>query len=219
MNKFEWCRKKKYDVTIELGCYLITEDMPLLDGFLRKEFNGNNYAIKRGFNILEQYEWYTSPDVPYIVTGTVGERWIISDDELKTYDVDPSSIGVNPIRVSTVNPDNQEFLRAYKIDESIKNITVAPFSAFSNEGINPKQVYVANSEMSKAPHNGGDYVITKYVPGQPDYMEYPADQRNSRYAAKLYEPRIVNGSIMEETYDHAENHEDIINKYPRKILK
>ena len=56
MNNFEWCRKKKYEVEIELGCYLLTNDMTLIDGFFEKEFNGKKYAIKNGNNILEQNE-------------------------------------------------------------------------------------------------------------------------------------------------------------------
>ena len=36
---FEWCRKRKYNVQVELACYPITENQPLIDGFEEKAFN------------------------------------------------------------------------------------------------------------------------------------------------------------------------------------
>lgn len=75
------------------------------------------------------------------------------------------------------------------------------------------QVRVANSKNSLVSHNGGDYVVAKHIPGEPEYMQLPEDERNTREAAKLYSPRIINGSVMQTTYDHALTQEEIITKY------
>ena len=217
MNNFEWCRKKKYEVEIELGCYLLTNDMTLIDGFFEKEFNGKKYAIKNGNNILEQNEWTTSPDKPYIITGTYGEKWPIGLEELNSYDVKPFNIGIIPIKIATKDSDEQEFLIAYKVDEKVTNTMVIPENAFMGDGIDTHRILLVNSPLSQIPHNGGDYIIAKHIPGKPEYMDYPEEQRNSRYAANLYKPRVINGSIMESTYDHALTQNEIIEKNKNKV--
>ena len=45
---FEWCRKGKYNVQIELGCYEITESTPLLEGFYEEEFEVDGQKKKYG---------------------------------------------------------------------------------------------------------------------------------------------------------------------------
>ncbi len=216
-NGFEWCRKSKYQVQIELACYQITETQPLIDGFESQEFEIDGekklFAVKRGFNILEQNSWITSPTRPYVVTGTSGERWPIKVSNLSAYDVEIEQIGLTPIIVETKNPSDQQFLVAVFIPDGTK-LTVTPSWAFQKDGtIDETQFMYANSEDSKVPHNGGDYVVAKHIDGQPEYMQLTEEQRNTREAAKLYDPRIINGSIMQITYDHALTQEEIIDKY------
>ena len=216
-NGFEWCRKSKYQVQIELACYQITETQPLIDGFESQEFEIDGekklFAVKRGFNILEQNSWITSPTRPYVVTGTSGERWPIKASNLSAYDVEVEQIGLTPIIVETKDPSDQQFLVAVFIPDGTKLI-VTPSWAFQKDGtIDKTQFMYANSEDSKVPHNGGDYVVAKHIDGQPEYMQLTEEQRNTREAAKLYDPRIINGSIMQITYDHALTQEEIIDKY------
>lgn len=213
LKKLEWCRKAKYEVKAELGCYCITEEGPLLDGFERKVIDGEKYAVKSGFNVLEQNSWTTSPKRPYILTGTVGERWPVKESNLSAYDVDPEIIGIEPITISTIDPSEQEFLVAMFIPEETTE-KVIPSWAFLDDGtIDETQIMIANSEFSKVSHNGGDYLVAKHIPGRPEYVELSDEERNCKETAKLYQPRIINGSVMKTTYDHAFTKEEIINKY------
>ena len=50
-------------------------------------------------------------------------------------------------------------------------------------------------------------------------MELPDDIRNTKEAAELYDPRIVNGSIMQSTYDYAKTKDEIRKKYSKKLIK
>lgn len=214
---FEWCRKSKYDVQVELACYQITENTPLLAGFEERIFDINgiptSFAVKSGFNILEQDSWCTNPDRPFVLTGTVGERWPVKISNMSAYDVDLANIGLEPVTISTKEPSLQEFLVAIWIPEE-QNVRVVPSWAFSDDGtFDESQVRVANSKNSLVSHNGGDYVVAKHIPGEPEYMQLPEDERNTREAAKLYSPRIINGSVMQTTYDHALTQEEIITKY------
>ncbi len=126
---FEWCRKAKYEVQAELACYQITETQPLLDGFEEKSFEVNGakteYAVKTGFNVLEQNHWTTSPDRPFVLTGTVGERWPVKPSNMTAYDVDMTSIGIQPATISTKDPSEQEFLVAVHIPMG-QSIEVVP---------------------------------------------------------------------------------------------
>ena len=88
------------------------------------------FAVKMGTNKLEQNTWPTSPARPYVVTGTVGERWPIKPSNLTAYDV-----------------------------------------------------------------------------------------RETKAMAKLYDPRVINGSIMQTTYDHAWTQDEIREKYGEIGLK
>ena len=220
-NEFEWCRKGLYNVQIELGCYELKDGMQLKEGFEEKEFEKDGvltkYAVKSGFNVLEQNHWTASPNKPFIITGTVGERWPVKLSNLNAYDVDPIHIGIEPITVSTKDPSQQEFMIAYKIQEGNSAIVV-PSWAFANDGsIDNTQIMQANSKDSLVPHNGGDYIVAKHIEGQPEYFELPEQIRNSVDAAKLYDPRIVNGSIMATTYDTAITKEEITSKYASKV--
>lgn len=216
-DNYYWCRKGMYQVQIELGCYEITDAMPLLEGFEEKEIDGKTYAIKSGYNKLEQNRWTTGPTKPFIITGTVGERWPVKPDNLSAYDVNPSDIGIKPIFVSTKNPSNQVFLVARKIPEG-EEARVIPDWAFSADGkVDETQVMIANSPLSEVSHNGGDFIVAKH--GRPEYWELPEEIRNSVGAAKLYDPRVVNGSVMETTYDVALTQEEINRKYSNKSLK
>ncbi len=219
---FEWCRKAKYDVQAELACYQITETQPVMEGFEEKTFNINGvetkYAVKSGFNVLEQNHWTTSPDRPFVLTGTVGERWPVKPSNMTAYDVDSSTIGVNPTTISTKDPSEQEFLVAYHIPIG-QSLEVVPSWAFSSDGtIDETQFMVANSESSMVPHDTGDYVVAKHIEGQPEYMQLPEEQRRTKEVAKLYSPRIINGSIMKTTYDHALTQEEIKEKYSSKTM-
>lgn len=220
---FEWCRKAKYDVQAELACYPITEEHPLCEGFEEKTFNVDaidiKYAVKSGFNVLEQNNWTTSPTKPIVLTGTVGERWPIKMSNLSAYDVDPSIIGIDPITISTKDPEDQEFLVAVNISEEM-SAKVVPSWAFREDGsIDESQIMVANSESSLVSHNGGDYIVAKHIPGQPEYMQLSEEQRCTIEVAQLYDPRIINGSVMETTYDHAFTQEEIKAKYQEEGKK
>lgn len=56
-----------------------------------------------------------------------------------------------------------------------------------------------------------------HIPGLPEYMELPEEKRNTEASARLYSPRIVNGSVMQTTYDHALTQSEIIEKYEQGI--
>ena len=91
---------------------------------------------------------------------------------------------------------------------------VIPSWAFSDDcSIAASQIMMANSEDSEVSHDGGDFVVAKHIPGRKEYMELSEEERNTKEAAELYDPRIVNGSIMKTTYDHASTKEEIIVKY------
>lgn len=47
---FEWCRKRKYNVQVELACYPITENQPLIEGFEEKVFNIDRILKKYAIN-------------------------------------------------------------------------------------------------------------------------------------------------------------------------
>ena len=220
---FEWCRKGLYNVQVELGCYKITEGHPLLEGFeaVEVEENGEKvlYAVKSGFNVLELNKWTTSPKKPYILTGTVGERWPVKPSNLSAYEVEPESITVEPKTISTKDPSNQEFMVAFFVPEGT-TIKVLPNWAFREDGtIDESQAMVTNSEQSMVAHNGGDYIVAKHIPGKPEYMELPEEVRNTSEAAALYDPRVVNGSIMETTYNHARTQEEIIRQSKQEAMK
>lgn len=220
---FEWCRKAKYSVQVELACYTITETQPLMKGFEERTFiiDGveKKCAVKSGFNVLEQNSWITSPTKPFVLTGTVGERWPVKQSNISAYDVDPTTIGIEPMTIFTKNPSQQEFLVAINIPEGIST-KVIPSWAFGSDGtIDESQIMVANSDSSLIGHNGGDYIVAKHIPGQPEYMQLPEEKRNTREAAKLYDPRIINGSIMQTTYDHAPTQLEITEKYLQGKMK
>lgn len=208
---FEWCRKGLYEVQMELGCYPLGDGTKLLDGF-KKDKEGKN-AVKSEFNKLEQQNWTTSPNKPYIITGTVGERWPVKQANLSAYEVDPAIIGITPITASTKDPSEQEFLVAYFVPEGT-TVTVTPSWAFNEDGsIDQTQLMVANSESSIVPHNGGDYVVAKHIPGEPEYMELLEKEREDPEIITKYDPRIVNGSVMQTTYDRAKTQAEIKSKY------
>ena len=217
---FEWCRKGKYNVQIELGCYKIDEEHPLQEGFIEEEFDGVKYAIKKGFNILEQNNWETSPNRPYVITGTANERWSVKESNLSAYDVNIEDIGIEPVTVSTKDSKDQEFLVSCKIPSDIV-LKVIPKWAYRADGtIDETQVMVANSATSKLPHESGDFVVAKHIDGEPEYMELSEDNRNTKEAASKYDPRVINCTIMERTYDHASTQDEIKNKYKsKKVLK
>ena len=220
---FEWCRKTKYNVQAELACYPITNTQPLLEGFEEKSFDIDGveakYAIKSGFNVLEQNNWTTSPNKPFVLTGTVGERWPVKVSNMSAYDIDPTTISVIPVTISTKDPSAQEFMVAVNIPEGI-SAKVVPSWAFRENGtIDESQIMIANSEFSLVPHNGGDYIVAKHIPGKPEYLQLSEEQRNSIEAAKLYDPRIINGSVMQTTYDHALTQAEIVEKYQHTGLK
>ena len=220
---FEWCRKAKYDVQAELACYPITDSSPLREGFEEKIFNidgiEKRYAVKSGFNVLEQNSWTTSPDKPFVLTGAVGERWPVRISNMSAYDVDPTTIGVDQITISTKDPSAQEFMVAVNIPEGL-SVKVAPSWAFGNDGtIDESQILIANSESSLVSHDGGDYVVAKHISGQPEYMQLSEEQRNLVEVSKLYDPRIVNGSVMQTTYDRALTQAENEEKYQHLGIK
>ena len=49
-------------------------------------------------------------------------------------------------------------------------------------------------------------------------MQLSAEERRTKEIAKIYQPRIINGSVMQTTYDHALTQEEIIEKYKSKAL-
>ena len=229
-NGFEWCRKGLYEVQVELGCYVIDEQHPLLEGFeaTKAEIDGKEVelAVKSGFNVLELNKWTTSPKKPYILTGTAGERWPVKPSNLGAYDVEPEKVGVEPMTIRTKDPSNQEFMVCFFVPEGTK-IKVIPSWAFGEDGsVDLSQAMTTNEEQSIVSHNGGDYIVAKHIEGQPEYMELPEEVRNTREAAELYDPRVVNGTIMETTYNHAKTQEEIIRqanealkKGPKKALR
>lgn len=211
--QLEWCRKAKYNVQIERACYKIDENHPLLEGFEEKTFDDGIYAVKSGTNELEQNSWTTNPDRPYVITGTVGERWPVKPSNISAYDVNEEDITIEPLTISTKDPSDQEFLVACHIPLD-KKIKVISKWAYKDDGsIDESQVLVSNAEDSKISHADGDYIVAKHIDGMPEYMQLPEEQRNTKEAATLYSPRIINGSVMATTYDHAFTQEEIKNKY------
>ena len=154
---------------------------------------------------------------PYIMTGTVGERWPVKVSNMAAYDVDLDTVGLEPCVISTKDPSDQEFMVAVLIPEG-QSAIVIPKWAFGDV-IDESQIMVANSPQSIVSHNGGDFIVAKHIEGQPEYMELPDDIRNTKEAAELYDPRIVNGSIMQSTYDYAKTQDEINQKYSKKLIK
>ena len=218
-NGFEWCRKAKYRVQIECGCYKIDETHPLIEGFEAKEFDGVMYAVKSGLNILERNSWTTNPARPYIITGTVGERWPVKPSNLTAYEVSEEDIRIEPTTISTKDPDDQEFLVAVFIPLE-KQIKVVTKWAFREDGsLDESQVLTTNLEDSAVSHDNGDYIVAKHIEGEPEYMELPEEIRNTKEVASKYSPRVINGSVMATTYDHGSSKEDIKNKKSLKLKK
>ncbi len=216
-DDFLWCRKAKYEVQAERACYELDSSHSLLDGFEEKAFviDGveKSFAVKSGFNVLEQNSWTTSPDRPYVLTGTVGERWPVKPSNMTAYDVDPDTIGIEPTTISTKDPSEQEFMVAKLIPVG-ETFKIIPSWAFSSDGkIDESQAMIANSESSMVSHEEGDYVVAKHIPGLPEYMELPEEVRNTKETAKLYSPRVINGSVMKTTYDCAATKKEIVEKY------
>ena len=75
---------------------------------------------------------------------------------------------------------------------------------------------ILRSEVS---HLGGDFIVAKHIPGHPEYWQLPEKIRNTKEIAKMYDPRIVNGSIMATTYDIVRTQEEIITKYSNRYEK
>lgn len=220
---FMWCRKAQYEVEVELACYELTEGRTLLEGFEEKVFKidgvETKYAIKSGFNILEQNHWTTSPVKPYVITGTVGERWPVKVSNMSAYDVNLNDIGIDPMTISTKDPSEQEFMVAIQIPIG-EQAKVIPSWAYSDDGkIDESQSMIANSENSLVSHEEGDYIVAKYIPGQPQYWKLPEEIRNTKKMAELYDPRIINGMIMATTYNVAKTQEEIIAKYEQPKSK
>lgn len=221
---YEVCRKAKYSVQIELGCYKLEDGEEPKEGFtiLEREEDGKvvRYAVKKGQNVLEKNNWTTSPERPYIITGTVGERWPVKPSNLSAYEVNPEDITIEPTEVFTKDPDDQEFLVCKKVDIS-KTEVVFPTWCFKEDGtIDDAQVLVANDKGSSVSHEDGDYIVAKHIEGAPEYMDLPLEVRATKNAAKIYSPRIVNGSVMKKTYDRAKTKEEIISKYhPEKAKR
>ena len=214
----EVCRKAKYSVKIELGCYKIDEAHPLLPGFEEETFEDGVYAVKSGVNSLEKNSWRTNPNRPYIITGTVGERWPVKPTDLANYEVNPAEITVEPKEISTKDPSDQPFMTATFIPMGTQ-IKVITKWAFRDDGtIDETQVATSNLESSAVSHAEGDYVVAKHIDGEPEYMDLPEEVRNTKEAATKYSPRIINGSIMKTTYDHASTKEEIEAKYAPKII-
>ena len=216
-NGFEWCRKAKYDVLIECGCYKIDDEHPLMPGFESIDIERDGvmvtYAVKSGTNELEGNSWVTNPDRPYIITGTVGERWPVKPSNLGSYEVNPEDITTTPLPISTKDPSDQEFLVAFHVPEG-ETVKVISKWAYKDDGsIDESQVLTTNLPDSKIPHGNGDYIVAKHIDGEPEYMELPEEIRNTKEAATKYSPRVINGSVMETTYDHAATKEEIISKY------
>lgn len=218
-NGFEYCRKGLYEVQIELGCLKISDPSELPDGFECAEIEGELYAVKSGTNILEQNSWTTSPNKPYIITGTVGERWPVKESNLSAYDVDKANIGITPITVSTKNPSNQEFMVAVRIPVN-ESATVIPSWAFKEDGtIDDSQVMIANDKKSAISHLDGDYVVAKHIDGLPEFWQLSDSEKSNPKIIEMYDPRIINGSIMETTYDHDIVKENIEAKYNQNSRK
>ena len=197
---FEWCRKGLYEVQIELGCYPLGDGTKLLDGF-KKDKEGKN-AVKSEFNILEQNSWTTSPNKPYIITGTVGERWPVKQANLSAYEVDPAIIGITPITASTKDPSEQEFLVAYFVPEGT-TVAVTPSWAFNEDFL---------QEILEKDFLTGEGKVEEYDI-EPEYMELSEKEREDPEIITKYDPRIINGSVMQTTYDRAKTQAEIKSKY------
>lgn len=211
LEGFEWCRKGRYTVDIELGCYELADGEEPKEGFFEKKYlvkdeSGaeveKRFAVKSGKNILEQNTWTTRPEKPFIITGQVKERWTVKPTDLSSYEVEPSKIGIEPVKVSTKDPKDQPFLVAYHVPVGTK-VEVYSKWAFKKDGtLDRSQILIANSEDSEVDHLDGDYIVAKHIDGLPEYMELPEEVRNTQETAEIYSPRVINGSVMAKTYDH-----------------
>ncbi len=219
--EYEWCRKGKYEVQVQLGCYKVDENHPMLPGFMPLMIAENGgiskYAVKVGTNILEGNAWVTSPTYPFIITGTVGEMWPVRN--LESYEVN-EEIGIEPSTISTKDPSMQEFLVATRIPLGL-HVKVATRSSFDSNGVlDESKLLTTNLEDSNATHHAeGDFVIAKHIEGEPEYISLPEEVRNTKEIAEKYRPRVISGEVFEKTYDHAKTREEILAKYKNKGLK
>lgn len=214
MDGLEYCRKSRYFVDIE---------RPLLG--------------TKGKNILEGNKWQTTAQTPYVVTGTLGEKWVVNEENLKEYKINKDEIRIagEAIHTRTKNPEEQSFMVAKQIPVNNKDFTVMPAYGFDDYGFEKKDaVLKANDPKSKVDHLQGDWCVAKDINDIDldklgdkarlfrdsngkllQYMELPEEVRNSRAAAMAYDPVIVNGSVMENTYDHAKTKDEILDLYNR----
>lgn len=216
-----WCREARYSVFVQRGCYQSShrgdELMLHLDGFYTKEFlvNGKpeKYEVQRGFNILTNEHWETCPEKPFILTGTVGQRWIVSKEELEEkYDIRAEQVWIEPRKIQVKPPTGKPFYVALRIPDN-KEFFIYPKSVFDAPcGFDSDKAVFGNMENSLVPHDDGDYLIARHIDGKPEYAENYQKNNTSEEAAKLYDPQIINARVFKSTFDFSRSKEEIINK-------
>lgn len=176
----------------------------------------------KGFNVLERNEWTTSIDKPFVVTGTQGEKWPISYEDLEAYEIDERDIPKDGTSVETLTKSSKEQpIKVCKIiPKNVKNFTVVPSWAYGEYGLDEKQILHANDPKSKVKHGEGDWCVAKDADmidlkelGSEaekfldkdgkllQYMQLPKELRDTKEAALIYDPCIINGKVMLSTYN------------------
>ena len=107
---------------------------------------------------------------PYIMTGTVGERWPVKVSNMAAYDVDLDTVGLEPCVISTKDSSDQEFMVAVLIPEG-QSAIVIPKWAFGDV-IDESQIMVANSPQSIVSHNGGDFIVASILKASQSIWNY-----------------------------------------------
>ena len=145
-------------------------------------------------NFLEKVDYTTDEAKKFVLTGTVGEQWVIDVNKLcKTYTFeDGTPITKEALSKKVVTAYNHELTEKYSV--------ITPFRVTSLPGVNNWAVFVplgntfpiqtswGDTLICNAPgvrHGVGDYIVCSDLNGRPN----------------LNDMWVVNGEIFPSTYD------------------
>ena len=144
------------------------------------------------FNVLENTMYKTSSEKQFVLTGTIGEQWVIDVNKLcKTYTFEDGT----PINKESLS---RKVVRGYK--DNIPCPCIKPFKITSIPGVDNWAIHVPKQYVFQIPtawgdvltvnnpdqsHGKGDYIVCADAGGYPNL--------NDRW--------VVNGEIFADTYD------------------
>lgn len=144
------------------------------------------------FNRLEQVSYITTPDKSFVLTGTVGEHWVIDINKLiKTY----TFVDRKPITVEALKSMTDTI-----VVNGIKQSTIKPFRITTIAGPINWAIRVPTNMVFKVQTAWGD-ILTVNAPGIPhgngDYLVC-ADANGKPNLADRW---VVNGEVFPSTYN------------------